>query len=62
VEFALKQAGVVQVGSAEELIDTMYAFLYLSRLQAEVGVMGGGGAIGVAASDSWTGWGFPSLL
>ena len=50
---ALKQSGVIQVGSAEELIDTMYAFLYLSPAAGpRVGVMGGGGAIGVAASDS----------
>jgi acyl-CoA synthetase (NDP forming) len=50
---ALKQAGVVQVGSAEELIDTLYAFLYLSPAAGpRVAVMGGGGAIGVAASDS----------
>jgi acyl-CoA synthetase (NDP forming) len=50
---ALKQAGVVQVGSAEELIDTIYAFLYLpSHAGPRVALMGGGGAIGVAASDS----------
>jgi acyl-CoA synthetase (NDP forming) len=50
---ALKQGGVVQVGSAEELIDTIYAFLYLpSNAGPRVAVMGGGGAISVAASDS----------
>ncbi|MGA2956762.1 MAG: CoA-binding protein [Thermodesulfobacteriota bacterium] len=50
---ALKQAGVVQVGSAEELTDTIYAFLYLpSNAGPRVALMGGGGAIGVAASDS----------
>jgi acyl-CoA synthetase (NDP forming) len=49
----LKQAGVVQVGSAEELIDTIYAFLYLPAYAGpRVAVMGGGGAISVAASDS----------
>ncbi len=50
---ALKQAGVIQVGSAEELMDTIYAFLYLpSNAGPRVAVMGGGGAISVAASDS----------
>lgn len=49
----LQQAGVVQVGSAEELIDTIYAFLYLPpNAGPKVALMGGGGAIGVAASDS----------
>ena len=49
----LQQAGVVQVGSAEELIDTIYAFLYLPpHAGPKVALMGGGGAIGVAASDS----------
>ncbi len=49
---ALKQAGVVQVGSAEELLDTLYAFLYLPPAAGpRVALMGGGGAIGVAASD-----------
>jgi acyl-CoA synthetase (NDP forming) len=50
---ALKQAGVVQVGSAEELIDAVYAFLFLPPSSGpRVAVMGGGGAISVAASDS----------
>jgi len=50
---ALKQAGVIQVGSAEELVDTIYAFLYLPNTAGpRVAVMGGGGAISVAASDS----------
>ncbi len=50
---ALKQAGVVQVGGAEELVDTVYAFLYLPPyVGPRVALMGGGGAIGVAASDS----------
>jgi acyl-CoA synthetase (NDP forming) len=50
---ALKQAGVVQVGSAEELIDAVYAFLFLPPSAGpRVAVMGGGGAISVAASDS----------
>jgi len=49
----LKQAGVVQVGTAEELIDSIYAFLYLPpNAGPRVALMGGGGAIGVAASDS----------
>jgi acyl-CoA synthetase (NDP forming) len=49
----LHQGGVVQVGSAEELIDTIYAFLYLPpNAGPKVALMGGGGAIGVAASDS----------
>jgi acyl-CoA synthetase (NDP forming) len=49
----LKQAGVVQAGSAEELLDTIYAFLYLSpNAGPKVALLGGGGAIGVAASDS----------
>jgi acyl-CoA synthetase (NDP forming) len=49
----LKQAGVVQVGGAEELLDTIYAFLYLSpHAGPKVALIGGGGAIGVAASDS----------
>ena len=43
----------VQVHSAEELIDAIYAFLYLpSGAGPRVGVLGGGGAISVAASDS----------
>ncbi len=50
---ALKQAGVIQVESAEELIDTIYAFLYLPpSTGSRVAVMGGGGAISVAASDT----------
>lgn len=50
---ALKQAGVIQVESAEELIDTIYAFLYLPPNSGpRVAVMGGGGAISVAASDT----------
>jgi len=50
---AFKQAGVIQVQSAEELIDAIYAFLYLpSGAGPRVGVLGGGGAISVAASDS----------
>jgi len=50
---ALKQAGVIQVHSAEELIDAIYAFLYLpSGAGPRVSVMGGGGAISVASSDS----------
>jgi acyl-CoA synthetase (NDP forming) len=49
----LKQAGVVQVGSTEEMIDAIYAFLYLPpHAGPRVALMGGGGAIGVAASDS----------
>jgi acyl-CoA synthetase (NDP forming) len=49
----LPQAGVIQVESAEELIDTIYAFLYLPPSAGpRVAVMGGGGAISVAASDS----------
>jgi acyl-CoA synthetase (NDP forming) len=49
----LKQAGVVQVESAEEMIDAIYAFLYLpTNAGPRVALMGGGGAIGVAASDS----------
>jgi len=52
-EAALKQAGVIQVFSAEELIDTIYAFLYLpASAGPNVAVMGGGGAISVAASDA----------
>jgi acetyltransferase len=50
---AFQQAGVVQVQSAEELIDTIYSFLYLPPAAGpRVAVMGGGGAISVAASDS----------
>jgi len=50
---AFKQAGVIQVYSAEELVDTIYAFLYLTDTAGpRVSVMGGGGAISVAASDS----------
>jgi len=50
---ALKQAGVIQVYGVEELIDTLYAFLYLPASAGPgVAVMGGGGAISVAASDS----------
>jgi len=50
---AFRQAGVIQAGSAEELIDTIYAFLYLRpNAGPRVALMGGGGAIGVAASDS----------
>jgi len=50
---ALRQAGVIQVESAEELIDTIYTFLYLPpETGPRVAVMGGGGAISVAASDT----------
>jgi len=50
---AFQQAGVIQVQSAEELIDTIYSFLYLPPAAGpRVAVMGGGGAISVAASDS----------
>jgi len=50
---ALKQAGAIQVYSAEELVDAIYAFLYLpANAGLRVSVMGGGGAISVAASDS----------
>jgi len=50
---ALRQAGVIQVYGAEELVDTIYAFLYLPDTAGpRVSVMGGGGAISVAASDS----------
>jgi acyl-CoA synthetase (NDP forming) len=50
---AFRQAGVIQVQSAEELIDTIYSFQYLSPAAGpRVAVMGGGGAISVAASDS----------
>jgi acyl-CoA synthetase (NDP forming) len=49
---ALKQAGVIQVFSVEELIDAIYAFLYLPPpVGPRVALLGGGGAIGVAASD-----------
>ena len=49
----LQQAGVVQVTSAEELVDAIYAFLYLPpNAGPRVAILGGGGAIGVAASDS----------
>jgi acyl-CoA synthetase (NDP forming) len=50
---ALRQAGVIQVHGTEELVDTIYAFLYLPENAGPgVSVMGGGGAISVAASDS----------
>lgn len=50
---ALKQSSVIRVNSAEELIDTIYAFLYLpASAGPRVAVMGGGGAISVAACDS----------
>ena len=50
---ALRQGGVIQVNSSEELVDTIYAFLYLPAFVGpRVSVMGGGGAISVAASDS----------
>ena len=49
---ALKQAGVIQVGCAEELMDAIYAFLYLpTPIGPKVALLGGGGAISVAASD-----------
>jgi acyl-CoA synthetase (NDP forming) len=49
----IKQAGVSAVDSAEELIDAIYAFCYLPAAAGpRVAVMGGGGAISVAASDS----------
>jgi acyl-CoA synthetase (NDP forming) len=50
---AFKQAGVIQVYSAEELVEAIYAFIYLADTAGpRVAVMGGGGAISVAASDS----------
>jgi len=58
-EGGFQQAGVVQVYSAEELIDTIYAFLFLPAAAGpRVAVMGGGGAISVAASDSLEHLGF----
>jgi len=52
-EAACRQTGVIQVYSMEELIDTMYAFLYLpTGAGPRVAVMGGGGALSVAASDA----------
>lgn len=50
---AFRQAGVIQVFSSEELVDAIYGFLYLPPWAGpRVTVMGGGGAIGVAASDT----------
>jgi acyl-CoA synthetase (NDP forming) len=50
---AFRQAAVIQVHDLEGLIDTIYGFLYLTGLAGpRVAVMGGGGAISVAASDS----------
>jgi len=50
---ALNQTGVIQVSSAEELVDAIYVFLYLpENAGPRVSVMGGGGAISAAASDS----------
>lgn len=56
---ALKQASVIRVNGAEELVDTIYAFLYLPPSAGpRVAVMGGGGAISVAACDSLERLGF----
>lgn len=50
---AFRQAGAIQVNGAEEMIDAVYAFLHLPEgAGPRVAVMGGGGAIGVAASDT----------
>ncbi|MBP1718070.1 MAG: CoA-binding domain protein, partial [Deltaproteobacteria bacterium] len=44
---------MIQVYSSEELIDAIYAFLFLpATAGSRLAVMGGGGAISVAASDS----------
>lgn len=52
-ESLFRQAGVVQVFSSEELMDTIYAFHFFpASAGPRVAVMGGGGAISVAASDS----------
>ena len=52
-EGGFQQAGVIQVYSSEELIDAIYAFLFLpATAGSRLAVMGGGGAISVAASDS----------
>ncbi|HEY33557.1 MAG TPA: hypothetical protein G4O10_10695 [Dehalococcoidia bacterium] len=53
-----QQTGAVRVTGLEELLDTMLAFLYLEpQTGSRVCPIGGGGGIGVAASDSceWVG-------
>ncbi len=48
-----QQSGAIRVSSLEELLDTVLAFLYLAPHRGRrVGVVGGGGAISVAASDA----------
>ncbi len=50
---AFRQAGVLQVYTLDELLDTIYGFIYFREGAGPgVAVMGGGGALGVAASDS----------
>ncbi len=50
---AFRQAGVIQVYDLEGLIDALYGFVHLTEFAGpRVAVMGGGGAISVAASDS----------
>ena len=56
---ALGQAGAVYVSSQEELLDTTLAFLTLGEWDGKgIGVVGGGGALGVAGADAADSCGF----
>ncbi len=59
---ALKQAGAVRVYSMEELVDTLQAFQQIESPAGEnmafvTGLTGGGGGVGVSASDALMGIG-----
>lgn len=52
-ECALRQANVVQVHGQEQILDTVMAFHFFGDFRGRgVAVVGGGGALGVSASDS----------
>ncbi len=59
---AMRQAGAVRVDNVEEMVDTLLAFQQLGRWQGSgvafvSGITGGGGGIGVTASDVLAGFG-----
>ncbi len=49
-----RQSGAIRANSLQELVDTTLAFLYLPQHRGrKVCIVGGGGAIGVAAADAF---------
>ncbi len=53
-EAVFRQTGAIQVNNLEELLDTTLAFIHLEpQMGRRICSVGGGGAIGVAAADTW---------